>query len=96
MHPEAWCFLARGVGVGVPQGGVTPGLPLGHKGCGLYSFQESVFTKHSFKSLPPAWELRAGTSAERILSVASGWIQENSFFEFSLGHFGISLEFSII
>ena len=26
MHPEAQCFLARGVGVGVPQGGVTPGL----------------------------------------------------------------------
>ena len=70
--------------MGVPQAGVTPGLPLGHKGCGLYSFQESVFTKHSFKSLPPAWELRAGTSAKRMLSLVSGWIQENSFLEFFL------------
>lgn len=64
VHPDAWHFWARVVGLSVPRGGVSPDWASfwGPRALGsqlrLDFFRDvPMFTKRYFKSLPPAWEL---------------------------------------
>lgn len=93
MHPEAWRFLAREVGMGVPWGGhpmTRP--PLGHEGLGLTA--EPLLLSGHICVYKTVYEITStGLGAQfRGVSIQGFCVwhfagYRKTFFEFPLEHF---------